>query len=567
MGAKRAYTALLAMVASVVFAAGARSIETQERSLSEPLSPTPITDLLADAEAGNIQSQRKVGLAYEDEHKYSQAAHWLKRAAEDGDAIAQYHLANLYALGRGVPEDDALALAWYHWSAEQGYVEAQLWLGYMYFQPLVVSQDYGQAAFWWRKAAEQGNAKAQCSLGSLYANGQGVPKNNTEAIFWWRKAADQGYNEALWLLGSLRNETGPPNDIGRVADRDKEEQQRHRNQFLIIAICVALLTAGIFTLIRQRRKSARSIKRITPQSTHARQLIVILFAGTWCSFCCLLQVLDPAAMRHPIKSAVTALLLAIPGIIFGVIGMWWLSHPLPESDPVPFSPCPEPADGPSEGPPEHTERGATQRKAGYKMNGPAESFGDYYVTLNDDELFHLAGDITSLLPNARLALRKEMEFRGLSTQEIDWTAMLVDPPPQASGGTLRRFFHHLFVFAVCDIAYFVLVMFVATLREGVDVDKLTKSLIDLFAHLSFGLAVITSQASLLPKSLLPLNDRRIWNVGVIAPPGAFLLILLVSFFNLGTFVRAIWWTCVILWVAYRWWGERQAPTSDSRTQS
>ena len=42
-----------------------------------------------------------------------------------------------------------------------------------------------------RKAAEQGNADAQWGLGEKYENGEGVPQDYAQAFVWYRKAADQ----------------------------------------------------------------------------------------------------------------------------------------------------------------------------------------------------------------------------------------------------------------------------------------------------------------------------------------------------------------------------------------
>ena len=43
-----------------------------------------------------------------------------KKAAEQGDAEAQYNLGVMYANGDGLPEDDAEAVRWYRMAAEQG---------------------------------------------------------------------------------------------------------------------------------------------------------------------------------------------------------------------------------------------------------------------------------------------------------------------------------------------------------------------------------------------------------------------------------------------------------------
>ncbi|WP_244060856.1 tetratricopeptide repeat protein, partial [Aeromonas caviae] len=65
------------------------------------------------------------------------------------------------------------ALAWLHKAAEQGNASAQFNLGLIYAKGQGVPQDYKQAAVWYRKAAEQSNVEAQNNLAVLYAEGQG----------------------------------------------------------------------------------------------------------------------------------------------------------------------------------------------------------------------------------------------------------------------------------------------------------------------------------------------------------------------------------------------------------
>jgi TPR repeat protein len=71
----------------------------------------------------------------------------------------------LYDDGRGVPQDNLQAASWYRKAAEQGNADAQYSLGRLYYEGRGVPQDYAQAAAWHRKAAEQGDAVAQGSLG------------------------------------------------------------------------------------------------------------------------------------------------------------------------------------------------------------------------------------------------------------------------------------------------------------------------------------------------------------------------------------------------------------------
>ena len=82
---------------------------------------------------------------------------WLRLAATQGDAAAQFRLAIAYSFGRGVPEDDAEAARWYRLSAEQGYAAAQYHLGAAYARGRGVGQDDVQAHMWFNLAAAEGS--------------------------------------------------------------------------------------------------------------------------------------------------------------------------------------------------------------------------------------------------------------------------------------------------------------------------------------------------------------------------------------------------------------------------
>ena len=60
--------------------------------------------------------------------------------------------------------DDAEALKWWRKAAEQGDAKAQFNLGVMYDKGQGVMRNYAEAAKWYRKAAEQGDADAQRNL-------------------------------------------------------------------------------------------------------------------------------------------------------------------------------------------------------------------------------------------------------------------------------------------------------------------------------------------------------------------------------------------------------------------
>lgn len=94
------------------------------------------------------------------------------------------------------------AFTWYRRkAAERGDASAQYGLGYRYANGLGVKKSAKDAALWYRKAAEQGNANAQYELGVCYTVGRGVEKSAEKAARWLRNAAESGYAGATGVLG------------------------------------------------------------------------------------------------------------------------------------------------------------------------------------------------------------------------------------------------------------------------------------------------------------------------------------------------------------------------------
>ena len=91
------------------------------------------------------------------EPAHVQAALWMRRAADLGDAVAQIALARWYTQGiKSLPID------------------------------------YKEAMRFARLAAAQGHLNAACLIGVLFDKGHGVAENRDEACKWYRQAAEQG---------------------------------------------------------------------------------------------------------------------------------------------------------------------------------------------------------------------------------------------------------------------------------------------------------------------------------------------------------------------------------------
>jgi TPR repeat protein len=70
----------------------------------------------------------------------------------------------MYGQGNGLTKDYDQAAVWIRKAAEQEHAEAQYVLAIMYGKGNGVTKDYALTTFWIRKAAEQGHEKAKMML-------------------------------------------------------------------------------------------------------------------------------------------------------------------------------------------------------------------------------------------------------------------------------------------------------------------------------------------------------------------------------------------------------------------
>ena len=131
------------------------------------------------------------------------AVKFLTRAADKGQAVAQYRLGTLYERGQGVAADTIKAMHWYELAADQGNRKAMHNLAVAYASGPAAQRNMTLAAHWFAKAAALGLADSQFNLAVLYERGEGVPQSLTDAYKWYAIAALSGDAEAKARLGVL----------------------------------------------------------------------------------------------------------------------------------------------------------------------------------------------------------------------------------------------------------------------------------------------------------------------------------------------------------------------------
>lgn len=135
------------------------------------------------------------------QQQFVQGMLWYRQSADQGLAAAQFCVGYCYANGKGVEQDDGLAVRWYRQAAVQGHPGAQTNLGVCYDKGMGVLRDSVRAVKWFRRAAAQGDAAAQYNVGVCYKYGRGVQQDSKQAVEWFQHAADWGLAEAQTMLG------------------------------------------------------------------------------------------------------------------------------------------------------------------------------------------------------------------------------------------------------------------------------------------------------------------------------------------------------------------------------
>ena len=110
-----------------------------------------------------------------------------------------------YENGRGA--EYAKAVKWYKKAAEQGDADAQYNLGVAYYKGERVIKNHTKAFELFKKAAEQGHASSQYNLGVAYKNGREVIKSYSNSYVYFLTAQALGAEQEgiSSLIAELEN--------------------------------------------------------------------------------------------------------------------------------------------------------------------------------------------------------------------------------------------------------------------------------------------------------------------------------------------------------------------------
>jgi localization factor PodJL len=183
--------------------------EAKAQKTSETEAGVGSITLEAAATKGDAVAQYDLGLQRIAAGNSQEGLSLLRRAANQGLAMAQYRLAKLYERGEGVPTDLAQAKLWTERAAAAGNRKAMHDLGVFFARGEGAPFDETAAFRWFRQAADLGVADSQFNLGVLYQQGRGAEQNLTEAYHWYLVAARGGDADAKSHAAGLETQLGP----------------------------------------------------------------------------------------------------------------------------------------------------------------------------------------------------------------------------------------------------------------------------------------------------------------------------------------------------------------------
>ena len=141
---------------------------------------------------------------------YKTAVREYRKAAEEGDALAQFSLGQFYEQGSIVPKNDTEAVKYYTMAAKNEHPDACYKLAKCYAEGLLgLQKNDTESAKWYERAAENGSFLSLIPLGNIYEKGKGVPKDLIKAYMWYSLALGEGQVTVKEPLDRITNQITP----------------------------------------------------------------------------------------------------------------------------------------------------------------------------------------------------------------------------------------------------------------------------------------------------------------------------------------------------------------------
>jgi len=199
--------------------------------------------------SGYIKAQIRLGKLYANKQP-KESFRWMRMAADNGHATAQYETAKAYLSGNGTPQNPTLAFDYLELAAKQDQPGSNFLLGELFYDGYGTSRNQEKGISLIKKAGNLGNQTAIkllpklsvkkfdflaslqkasdgdtnsiINLGWNYFEGVNIGKNNIEAYAWFNLAAEfTGDKKHIWARSFIAKQL----DINELIDAKKRASQ------------------------------------------------------------------------------------------------------------------------------------------------------------------------------------------------------------------------------------------------------------------------------------------------------------------------------------------------------
>lgn len=170
------------------------------------------------AMSGETLAQLELGIRKYKDQDFEEAAKWLSRSADQGNALAQFNYGFLLEKGLGVSTNTTSACSFYQKSANQANIKAKFRLARCHELGLNGKQNLELAYYHYLSAAEDGDLLSRLRLGRAFEKGQLGTKNLAFAVAWFTMAANMNSRRAKkWLSTNTgRLEASVESEVQRI---------------------------------------------------------------------------------------------------------------------------------------------------------------------------------------------------------------------------------------------------------------------------------------------------------------------------------------------------------------
>lgn len=159
--------------------------------------------LIDTAREGDSRATAALGWEFHQRGDILRSRSWLGRSAERGNPFAAYLLGAIKPPPDSPSEADSLTIDWMRRAADDGLADAQFEMALRHAQARGAPLDLAEARRWYERAAEQNYAPALCNLATMEWQGSGGAADLAKAEQHFRGAADAGFPQGFFGMGEV----------------------------------------------------------------------------------------------------------------------------------------------------------------------------------------------------------------------------------------------------------------------------------------------------------------------------------------------------------------------------